>query len=145
MSAALRGSKLRPASSAAVPVVIRSWGYPSRSPTLTWTCPIPAWVRLSQSPDASVPPPTSARQGKVYAIEKREDALELLRENRERFHLRNLELIPGAAPLGGAGENGTEVGLQGGDQPPDPDDRVGDALGVPQKEVHPKADEHGVK
>ena len=39
-----------------------------------------------------------ARQGKVYAIEKREDALELLRENRARFHLRNLELVSGAAP-----------------------------------------------
>ena len=38
------------------------------------------------------------RQGRVYAVEKREDALELLRENRERFHLRNLELVPGAAP-----------------------------------------------
>lgn len=38
------------------------------------------------------------RRGKVYAIEKREDALALLRENRERFHLRNLELVPGAAP-----------------------------------------------
>ena len=39
-----------------------------------------------------------ARQGRVYAVEKREDALVLLQENRERFHLRNLELIPGAAP-----------------------------------------------
>lgn len=39
-----------------------------------------------------------ARQGRVYAVEKREDALELLRENRERFHLWNLELVPGAAP-----------------------------------------------
>ena len=39
-----------------------------------------------------------ARRGRVYAIEKREDALALLRENRERFHLRNLELVPGAAP-----------------------------------------------
>ena len=39
-----------------------------------------------------------ARRGRVYAVEKREDALELLRENRERFHLRNLELVPGAAP-----------------------------------------------
>ena len=38
------------------------------------------------------------RQGRVYAVEKREDALELLRENRERFHLWNLELVPGAAP-----------------------------------------------
>lgn len=39
-----------------------------------------------------------ARHGRVYAVEKREDALELLRENRERFHLWNLELVPGAAP-----------------------------------------------
>lgn len=39
-----------------------------------------------------------ARQGRVYAIERREDALALLRENRERFHLGNMELVPGSAP-----------------------------------------------
>lgn len=39
-----------------------------------------------------------ARQGRVYAIEKREDALAVLEENRERFHVRNMELVPGSAP-----------------------------------------------
>jgi len=39
-----------------------------------------------------------ARSGKVYAIEKNETALELLKENRERFHVRNLEIISGSAP-----------------------------------------------
>ena len=62
MSTALRGSKSIPASSAAVPVVTRSWGYPSRSPTLTRTCPMPAWVRLPHSPDALAPPPTSTNR-----------------------------------------------------------------------------------
>jgi len=38
------------------------------------------------------------RSGKVYAVEKNETALELLNENRERFHVRNLEIISGSAP-----------------------------------------------
>ncbi len=39
-----------------------------------------------------------ARGGKVYAVEKNGAALALLGENRERFHVRNLEIIPGNAP-----------------------------------------------
>lgn len=39
-----------------------------------------------------------ARRGRVYAVEKREDALALLEENRERFHVRNMEIVPGSAP-----------------------------------------------
>ena len=39
-----------------------------------------------------------ARNGKVYAVEKNEAALDLLRKNRERFHTRNLEIVPGSAP-----------------------------------------------
>ena len=36
--------------------------------------------------------------GRVYAVERREDALALLAENRERFHTDNLTVLPGAAP-----------------------------------------------
>ena len=39
-----------------------------------------------------------ASQGKVYAIEKKEDALDLIRLNRRKFALSNLEVIPGTAP-----------------------------------------------
>lgn len=39
-----------------------------------------------------------AREGRVFAIEKREDALALLEENRRRFHASNLTVVPGAAP-----------------------------------------------
>ena len=38
------------------------------------------------------------RQGRVYAIEKKEEALALLEENREKFRLANLAVVPGAAP-----------------------------------------------
>ncbi|MBQ1310204.1 MAG: precorrin-6A reductase [Blautia sp.] len=39
-----------------------------------------------------------ASEGKVYAIEKKEDALSLLQENRLRFAADNLEIVPGTAP-----------------------------------------------
>lgn len=39
-----------------------------------------------------------AREGKVYAIEKDAAALSLLEENRKKFHLSNLEAVPGTAP-----------------------------------------------
>ena len=39
-----------------------------------------------------------ARRGTVYAIEKKEGALSLLRENKQRFHVRNVEIVPGSAP-----------------------------------------------
>ena len=39
-----------------------------------------------------------AREGRVYAIEKRREALELLEENRRRLGAWNLEVVPGAAP-----------------------------------------------
>ena len=39
-----------------------------------------------------------ARGGKVCAVEKNNAAVGLLRENREKFHVRNLEVIPGSAP-----------------------------------------------
>lgn len=39
-----------------------------------------------------------ARRGKVFAIEKNESALALLAENRRKFHVSNLEIVPGRAP-----------------------------------------------
>lgn len=39
-----------------------------------------------------------ARSGKVFAVEKKEKALALLEENRRRFHVSNLEIVPGSAP-----------------------------------------------
>ncbi len=36
--------------------------------------------------------------GRVYAIEQKEDALSLLEENRQRFDLSNLTIVPGKAP-----------------------------------------------
>lgn len=39
-----------------------------------------------------------ALQGKVYAIEKKEDALALLQENKKKFALDHMEIIPGTAP-----------------------------------------------
>lgn len=39
-----------------------------------------------------------ARRGKVYAIEQREEAVELLQTNKARFGLDNLEIISGSAP-----------------------------------------------
>jgi precorrin-6Y C5,15-methyltransferase (decarboxylating) len=39
-----------------------------------------------------------ARRGRVWAIEKRSDAMDLLRQNKEKFRLENLELVEGPAP-----------------------------------------------
>lgn len=39
-----------------------------------------------------------ARRGKVFAIERNEGALALLAENRRKFHVSNLEIVPGRAP-----------------------------------------------
>lgn len=39
-----------------------------------------------------------AHQGRVYAIEKKEDALGLLQTNKEKFALDHMEIIPGTAP-----------------------------------------------
>lgn len=39
-----------------------------------------------------------ARKGRVYAVEKNENALALLAENRKKFHVSNLEVVPGRAP-----------------------------------------------
>lgn len=39
-----------------------------------------------------------ARRGKVFAIERNESALALLAENRRKFHVSNLEIVPGKAP-----------------------------------------------
>ena len=39
-----------------------------------------------------------AWMGQVYAIEKKEDALALLKENKQKFAVDNLEIIPGMAP-----------------------------------------------
>ena len=39
-----------------------------------------------------------AAEGEVYAIEKKEDALALLKENKQKFAVDNLEIIPGMAP-----------------------------------------------
>lgn len=40
----------------------------------------------------------AARRGRVYAVERKGEALALLEENRRRFHTANLEIVPGAAP-----------------------------------------------
>ena len=39
-----------------------------------------------------------ARRGRVYAIEKRADAVALLHQNKEKFRLGNLEVVEGSAP-----------------------------------------------
>lgn len=39
-----------------------------------------------------------ARKGKVFAVERNESALALLEENRRKFHVSNLEIVPGRAP-----------------------------------------------
>ena len=39
-----------------------------------------------------------AWKGQVYAIEKKEDALALLKENKRKFAADNLEIVPGTAP-----------------------------------------------
>ena len=39
-----------------------------------------------------------ARRGRVYAIEKKEGALALLRQNVEKFHVENMEIVSGSAP-----------------------------------------------
>lgn len=39
-----------------------------------------------------------ARDGKVFAVEKKEGALSLLEENRKKFHASNLEIVAGPAP-----------------------------------------------
>ena len=39
-----------------------------------------------------------AHQGKVWAIEKKEDAVELIRQNKVKFAADNLEIIEGLAP-----------------------------------------------
>ncbi len=39
-----------------------------------------------------------ASQGTVYAIEKKEDALKLLQQNKEHFGVDNLVIVPGSAP-----------------------------------------------
>ena len=39
-----------------------------------------------------------AHQGKVYAIEKKEDALALILENKKKFAADNLEIVGGCAP-----------------------------------------------
>jgi len=38
------------------------------------------------------------KKGKVYAIEKKEEAVELIKRNRSHFDIRNLEIIKGLAP-----------------------------------------------
>jgi len=40
----------------------------------------------------------SARKGQVYAVEKKDAALDLLEDNKRRFHVSNLYLVPGSAP-----------------------------------------------
>lgn len=40
----------------------------------------------------------AARRGRVYAVEYRDEALDLIRRNRERFGAWNLRVVPGRAP-----------------------------------------------
>lgn len=60
--------------------------------------------------------------GEVYAVEKKEGALELLRENRQRLHVPNLHIVAGSAPescealpapthvfIGGSGGNMADI------------------------------------
>ena len=40
----------------------------------------------------------AARRGRVYAVEQKDAACDILRENLRRFHTDNVELVPGTAP-----------------------------------------------
>jgi precorrin-6Y C5,15-methyltransferase (decarboxylating) len=40
----------------------------------------------------------AARRGRVYAVERDQDACELIRRNAEKYHAHNLRLVEGAAP-----------------------------------------------
>jgi len=55
-----------------------------------------------------------APQGKVYAIEREQEGIELIRANATKFHTVNLEAIPGAAPLALQGLPAVDVILIGG-------------------------------
>lgn len=47
----------------------------------------------------SVEAALASPEGKVFAIEKDGEALELLRQNKEKFRVTNLVIVPGKAPL----------------------------------------------
>lgn len=87
-------------------------------PTETAVC----WDVGAGTGSVSVELAMVARRGEVYAVERREDALGLLRENRRRFGLDNLYIVPGEAPaaladlpapshvfLGGSGGKAREI------------------------------------
>lgn len=62
-----------------------------------------------------------ASKGKVYAIEEKQEAVDLIKENMKKFHISNIEIIEGKAPevlnkvkadkifIGGSGGNLNEI------------------------------------
>ena len=50
------------------------------------------------SPSVSVECARQCPLGEVYAVEMKDEALDLIRRNAERFHALNLRVVPGRAP-----------------------------------------------
>lgn len=65
---------------------------------LALTADAVCWDIGAGTGSVSVEMALQASAGAVYAIERRQDALVLLAENKTRFHVPNLNIIPGAAP-----------------------------------------------
>ena len=65
---------------------------------LALTAEAVCWDVGAGTGSVSVEMALQARRGRVYAIEKKEEALALLAENKARFHVSNLEIVPGSAP-----------------------------------------------
>ena len=81
-----------------------------------------AWDIGAGTGSVSIEMALQADGGTVYAIERKDDALEILRENVQQFGLTNLEIVPGLAPaacrdlpapthvfIGGTGGNLREI------------------------------------
>ena len=56
------------------------------------------WDVVAGTGSVSVECALSCPAGRVFAVEKKEEALALLEENRERFHAANLSIVGGTAP-----------------------------------------------
>ena len=65
---------------------------------LTLTEKAVVWDVGAGTGSVSVEMALQARKGHVYAIERKETAVELLYENYRKFHVKNLTVVPGTAP-----------------------------------------------